>query len=113
MYPPLDNSSNEIGGKGNSELQDLLVGHKWEGSDVPASIIEAGKLFSSHVKMTRAIRQLWEEREHFMKYDRGWNDDFPNDSAGQDSGTEKQAKMKETDNEDIQSRLDAVEDFYV
>lgn len=112
MYPPLDNSSNEIGGKGTSELQDLLVGRKWEGSDVPASIIEAGKLFSSHVKMTRAIRQLWEEREHFMKYDRGWNDDFPNDSSEQ-AGAETQEKEKETDNEDTQRRLDAVEDFYV
>ncbi|EEP78699.1 conserved hypothetical protein [Uncinocarpus reesii 1704] len=72
MYPPLDSLSNNIGGKGSSDIQDTLVGQKWEGSDVPASIIEAGKLFSSRMRMTRAIRQLWEERERFLKYDRGW-----------------------------------------
>jgi hypothetical protein len=73
MYPPLDGTSNNIGGSGSSEVQDSLVGKKWQGSDVPASIIEAGRLFSSRVKMTRAIRQLWEERERFMKFDRGWD----------------------------------------
>lgn len=130
MYPPLDDSSNEIGGKGTTELQDILVGKKWEGSDVPASIIEAGKLFSSHVKMTRAMRQLWEEREHFMKYDRGWNLDDPAMASGvnsasdlmeslQDLGLSEKDKDrpkqpgKETDNEDVQKRLDAVESFYV
>lgn len=129
MYPPLDDSSNEIGGKGTSDLQDILVGKRWEGSDVPASIIEAGKLFSSHVKMTRGMRQLWEEREDFMKYDRGWNLD---DSAGQPGETtasevvegmqdlglleekeDQPPSEKETGNDDIQRRLDAVESFYV
>lgn len=130
MYPPLDDSSNEIGGKGTSEMQDILVGKKWEGSDVPASIIEAGKLFSSHVKMTRAMRQLWKEREHFMKYDRGWNlDDLAMASGANPTGdlteglqdldfSEKDKDQpkrpdKETDNEDVQKRLDAVESFYV
>lgn len=130
MYPPLDEYSNDIGGKGTTELQDVLVGKKWEGSDVPASIIEAGKLFSSHVKTTRAIRQLWEERERFMKYDRGWNledsaipsrQDLPSDLAEgvQDLAlSEKNPEIewpseKETDNEDVQRRLAAVESFYV
>lgn len=127
MYPPLDDSSNKIGGKGSSELQDTLVGKKWEGSDVPASIIEAGELFSSHVKMTRATRQLWEERERFMKYERGWNtDETPSrpdagdgvepstDSSPEKSqGKGEEKRVKETDNEDIQRRLDAVEAFYV
>lgn len=130
MYPPLDGSSNEIGGKGTTEIQDVLVGKKWDGSDVPASIIEAGKLFSSHVKMTRAMRQLWEEREHFMKYDRGWNLDDSgvpsgaNSASGlaedlQDLEVSEKAKDrpnppgKETNNEDVQRRLDAVESFYV
>ncbi|KAJ5139353.1 Phosphatidic acid phosphatase type 2/haloperoxidase [Penicillium bovifimosum] len=133
MYPPLDDSSNRIGGKGTTERQDALVGKKWEGSDVPASIIEAGKLFSTHVKMTRAMRQLWQEREHFMKYDRGWNsedaahfpdnvsDDLPDDFEHLDlSGDEEKTKsepapkpvVKETDDPDIQRRLDAVESFY-
>ncbi|KAL1970278.1 hypothetical protein VTN77DRAFT_5438 [Rasamsonia byssochlamydoides] len=128
MYPPLDDTSNNIGGKGTSELQDTLVGKKWEGSDVPASIIEAGQLFSSHVKMTRATRQLWEERERFMKYERGWNmDETPRRldddvGAGVESGMESSPersqgksepqRVKETDNEDVQRRLDAVEAFY-
>lgn len=133
MYPPLDNSSNNIGGKGTTEIQDTLVGKRWEGSDVPASVIEAGQLFSTHVKMTRAMRQLWEERERFMKYDRGWNLDrteVPEDLDLSDelaenlddlSLLEKEKRKpkhdwpseKETDNEDIQRRLDAVESFYV
>ncbi|KAL2007355.1 hypothetical protein VTN00DRAFT_8793 [Thermoascus crustaceus] len=130
MYPPLDGSSNNIGGKGTSERQDTLVGKKWEGSDVPASIIEAGKLFSSHVKMTRATRQLWEERERFMKYDRGWNaeesgvqfelsseDELTEEILQSHPKTKKRPKSeprpeKETDNEDVQRRLDAVEAFY-
>ena len=73
MYPPLDATSNSAGGKGGAGLQDLLVGRKWEGSDVPASILEAGELFSKRVRMTRATRQLWEERERFLKFDRGWD----------------------------------------
>ncbi|KAJ6177920.1 Phosphatidic acid phosphatase type 2/haloperoxidase [Penicillium mononematosum] len=131
MYPPLDDSSNRIGGKGTTQRQDALVGKKWEGSDVPASIIEAGKLFSTHVKMTRAMRQLWQEREHFMQYDRGWNsedaahfpdnisDDLPDDFEHLDlSGDEEKAEPKpkrvekETDDPDVQRRLDAVDSFY-
>lgn len=128
MYPPLDDSSNSIGGKGTTERQDTLVGKRWDGSDVPASIIEAGKLFSSHVKMTRAMRQLWEERERFMKYDRGWNlddADLPDldleettENLEDLSLLERKPKFKwpserETGNGDIQGRLDAVESFYV
>ncbi|KAL4898619.1 hypothetical protein BDV59DRAFT_6800 [Aspergillus ambiguus] len=130
MYPPLDNSSNDLGGKGTTELQDVLVGKKWEGSDVPASIIEAGKLFSSRVKMTRAMRQLWEERERFMKYDRGWwlddsgnaseentADELAHDLEGIDLQGNRKASVawpsqKETENQDVQGRLDAVENFY-
>lgn len=73
MYPPLDATSNSAGGKGNAALQAFLVGRKWEGSDVPASILEAGELFSTRVRMTRALRQLWQEREKFMKFERGWD----------------------------------------
>ncbi|KAK3378437.1 hypothetical protein B0H63DRAFT_479879 [Podospora didyma] len=75
MYPPLDATSNSAGGKGGAGLQDLLVGRKWEGSDVPASILEAGELFSQRVRMSRATRQLWDEREKFQKFERGWDGD--------------------------------------
>lgn len=73
MYPPLDATSNSAGGKGPAGLQNILVGRRWEGSDIPASILEAGELFSKRVRMTRATRQLWEEREKFLKFDRGWD----------------------------------------
>ncbi|KAL4794449.1 hypothetical protein BDV19DRAFT_195431 [Aspergillus venezuelensis] len=128
MYPPLDNTSNALGGKGTTEMQDVLVGKKWDGSDVPASVIEAGKLFSTHVKMTRAMRQMWEEREQFMKYDRGWHADGPaagalgihdelaekidDFSLDPQSSKADPEKKRETDNDEIQKRLDAVEAFY-
>ncbi|KXJ92664.1 hypothetical protein Micbo1qcDRAFT_117624 [Microdochium bolleyi] len=76
MYPPLDATSNSAGGKGGAGLQELLVGRKWEGSDVPASVLEAGELFSRRVRMTRATRQLWEEREKFLKFERGWDTSY-------------------------------------
>jgi hypothetical protein len=123
LYPPLDDTSNNIGGKGSTEIQDLMVGKKWEGSDIPASIIEAGQLFASRMRMTRAMRQLWEERELFLKDERGWSGTgFPNsslkfdeDAAHSASGTEGNCE------EDGDARphseefghLNVVEDFYV
>lgn len=73
MYPPLDGTSNSAGGKGPAGLQEVLVGRKWEGSDIPKSIIEAGDLFAKRMRMTRAMRQLWDERERFLKFERGWD----------------------------------------
>ena len=69
MYPPLDATSNSAGGKGFP----ISVDRRWEGSDIPASILEAGELFATRVRMTRATRQLWEEREKFLKFERGWD----------------------------------------
>ena len=134
LYPPLDGTSNTVGGKGNAELQDQLVGKRWEGSDVPASILEAGQLFASRMRMSRSIRQLWDVREKYIKYERGWNRSREDDDSlledsefrSDDSDEESEAKQfsarpnekepkweKETDNEDVQRRLDAVNDFYV
>lgn len=123
MYPPLDQTSNDIGGKGSSGLQDHLVGKEWKGGDVPASIVEAGELFSSRMKMTRAIRQLWEEREEFLKYDRGWEAKAQNPKQHETGEEERSTsgtsspksahQVEETDDRDIQRRLNAVEDFYV
>ncbi|TQS33827.1 hypothetical protein Golomagni_05816 [Golovinomyces magnicellulatus] len=79
MYPPLDSSSNSAGGKGVAALHDPIVSRRWEGSDIPASILEAGELVSARVRMTRATRQLWEERERFLKSERGWDEDDEND----------------------------------
>lgn len=130
MYPPLDPNSNDIGGKGSGGNQDNLVGKKWDGGDVPASIIEAGKLFASRTKMTRAVRQLWEEREKFLKYDRGWDENETGDKAASNPDQESEGdltsetskdrksetasqRIKESDDEDVQQHLDAVEEFYV
>ncbi len=78
MYPPLDATSNSAGGKGLAAL-DNTVNRRWEGSDIPASILEAGELFSTRVRMTRATRQLWDEREGFLKFERGWEPDEEDD----------------------------------
>ncbi|THX90131.1 hypothetical protein D6D05_00715 [Aureobasidium pullulans] len=75
LYPPLDESSNDLGGKGSTELQDALAGRKWKGSDVPASILEAADLFSKRMRATRAMKQLWDTRIDYMKSERGWNAD--------------------------------------
>jgi hypothetical protein len=136
MYPPLDSSSNSAGGKGGAGLQDILVGRKWEGSDVPASILEAGELFSKRVRMSRATRQLWDEREEFLKFERGGYDadDDIIDELDLSSLTleeKEELGLNKSDDEPRKSsvpaadygprgvdqqtkgRLDAVEEFYV
>lgn len=136
MYPPLDASSNSAGGKGGAGLQDLLVGRKWEGSDVPASILEAGELFSKRVRMSRATRQLWDEREEFLKFERGYeaDDDIIDDldlssltleekeELGLNKPTDDRARKPSVPGADYgprgvdqqtKERLDAVEEFYV
>ena len=127
LYPPLDESSNNIGGRGSTNLQDLMVGKKWEGSDIPASIIEAGELFASRMRMTRAMRQLWKERELFIKHDRGWDGDKMtsednSETKGANYGlsglTGKEAEVDENEkriqaDDDVRRRLDAVEEYFV
>jgi hypothetical protein len=129
MYPPLDSTSNSAGGKGQAGLQELLVGRKWEGSDIPKSILEAGELFAKRMRMTRAMRQLWDERERFMKFERGWDDDNVEiEELNLDDLLAKKATMfnepkpptPEVDygpnasvDPDVKAKLDMVEDFYV
>lgn len=115
LYPPLDESSNNLGGKGSTDLQDMLVGRKWEGSDIPASILEAAELFARRMKATRAMKQLWEERVAFMKYERGWSgpDDNP-DVEELSLEPKKDAPKKEPPPVgSIEERMDQVEEFYV
>jgi hypothetical protein len=136
MYPPLDATSNNAGGKGGAGLQELLVGRRWEGSDIPASILEAGELFSRRVRTTRVTRQLWEERERFLKFDRGWetdDDDIIEDLDLSSLTMEEREELglihpkkdeekapgndadygPQTIDERTKERLDAVEKFYV
>lgn len=132
MYPPLDSTSNSAGGKGTAGLQELLVGRKWEGSDIPASILEAGELFAKRTRMTRAMRQLWDERERFLKFERGWDGKTTEDEI-EELDLEKLISEKVKDEEekvlkspkpevdygprevssDVKARLDAIEAFYV
>ena len=147
LYPPLDESSNTLGGKGSAELQDKLVGKRWEGGDVPASILEAGQLFASRMRMSRSLRQLWDVRERYIKEERGWGKDdiWDNDKSQASNGADRDNEaslmeesscsddenahdhvekrelsdkppvkhQKETENDAVQSRLDAVNDYYV
>ncbi|OCL08760.1 N1221-domain-containing protein [Glonium stellatum] len=121
LYPPLDETSNNLGGKGSTDLQDLLVGRKWEGSDIPASILEAAELFAKRMRATRAMKQLWEERVQFMKYERGWagpdaNSDVdlfslslePKEEAEDVEGEKKEPVLAGS----VEDRLEAVERFY-
>lgn len=113
LYPPLDESSNKLGGKGSTDLQDLLVGRRWEGSDIPASILEAAELFAKRMKATRAMKQLWEERVAFMKYERGWaglddNRDIDNLSLEPKEGDPKDLPAVGSTEE----RMALVEEFY-
>ena len=130
LYPPLEETMKVADGKGSTALQDQMTEKRWDGNDVPASILEAGQLFASRMRMSRSIRQLWDVREKFITYERGWNEAGNDDevlspevaptSAEEDqpSNQSKHASKgpeleKETDNEAIQRRLDAVESFYV
>ncbi|KAF2003112.1 protein required for hyphal anastomosis [Amniculicola lignicola CBS 123094] len=114
LYPPLDESSNNLGGKGSTDLQDLLVGRKWQGSDIPISILEAADLFSSRMRATRAMKQLWEERVQFMKYERGWSgaDDNADVDALSLEPKEGAAPKESLPPGSIEERMDLVEECY-
>ncbi|KAF1970188.1 N1221-domain-containing protein [Bimuria novae-zelandiae CBS 107.79] len=114
LYPPLDETSNQLGGKGSTDLQDLLVGRKWEGSDIPASILEAADLFAKRMRATRAMKQLWEERVHFMKYERGWLSADDISSVDELSLEPKEGASEEARPPpgSIEERMGLVEEFY-
>ncbi|OAP64555.1 hypothetical protein AYL99_00527 [Fonsecaea erecta] len=113
LYPPLDSTSDNIGGKGSTRVQDMMVGKKWEGSDVPLSIIEAGELFASRMRMTRAMRQLWRERDMFMRYERGWNGEIKDEAKEeQEERSEEEKEIESLEDPDLRSRMLAVDDFF-
>jgi hypothetical protein len=122
LYPPLDASSNQLGGKGSTELQDALVGRKWEGADIPTSILEAAELFAKRMRATRGMKQLWEARVDFMKQERGWknpdddedllpiDDDFELVPTSKPEETAEQGQpISQTDE---QRRLNKVKEYY-
>ncbi|KAJ3561626.1 hypothetical protein NPX13_g8870 [Xylaria arbuscula] len=111
LYPPLDETSNSAGGKGAAGFQQALVERKWEGSDVPASILEAGELFSTRVRMTRATRQLWEQRQLFQRFERGWDPPVSDDDELGDEITDLDldALGPDDDNIDMEKLLDFID----
>lgn len=70
LYPMSEGKDLEfphrLEGVDNSELE-----REWKG-DVPLSILEGTQLFVKRLYAPRAMNQLWEERETFMKFQRGW-----------------------------------------
>lgn len=99
MYPP-ENFETTVSNKFSQNAWWKVEGADEEGG-VPTSIKEAGELFSKRIRMTLALKQLWEEREEFMRHERGWAPLNPTSSMI-------------TDEECIeQKRLNAVEEFYV
>jgi hypothetical protein len=111
-------------------VQDVLVGRKWMGSDIPTSILEASELFQERIRATRALKQLWEERVEFMKYERGWadvdkiNDVEPLDLDSTDERQEMEKKETKDESEEVterlhvydgsvKDRLETAEEFYV
>jgi hypothetical protein len=130
LYPPLDPTSNNLGGKGRTFMQDSLVSRPWEGRDIPVSILEASELFSSRIRATRALTQLWDARQEFMRYERGWVDeqetnididiaDLTLDSDDEieerpiDGPVEEPENNQRTIDGSVQDRLDTVEEIYV
>ena len=82
--------------------------------------------------MSRSLQQLWSIREDFIKAERGWDavdnhgdkpgvemDSPETNTMTEDSGsgdqkpTTRNSRSLETDDEAVQTRLDAVENFYV
>ncbi|KAL6719679.1 Factor arrest protein 11 [Lecanora helva] len=140
LYPPLDDASNGTSSRTNTALQGQVDGGSWEGRDVPASILEAGQLFASRMRMSRSIRQLWDVREKYIKYERGWHglsgetnhssrkiskidaddekeneQDSDDRSDGRADKEVEQAKTgpdRDLDDRALQRRLAAIDDFY-
>lgn len=94
------------------------MGKTWEGSDIPISIIEAGQLFASRMRMTRAMKQLWKERQLYLKEDRGWESNAVDDVEEKEDWEDALKEALERGQpaaqvEDLEIRLKAVENFYV
>lgn len=139
LYPPLDSTIATSGQFGARSL-DASLESKWGSNAVPASISEAGELFASRMRMSRSIRQLWDVREEYIKFERGWDpsetgvdtplheNDRPDAEANINGDVENdnldallnpkrtvptKKVPKEIDDAEGQRRLDSVETFYV
>lgn len=156
LYPPPGEPRSIIDNKADNVLFRRVQDARWDNSDVPASILEAGSLFASRMRMSRSLQQLWDVREEFIKAERGWNESVAESEAtlaqvspdeedldrsyledrngpvkqavyegeeqearpGPDTATrqsvdEATLPKRETENEEVQRRLDCINQFYV
>ncbi|KAI9669840.1 MAG: Factor arrest protein 11 [Caeruleum heppii] len=112
LYPPSDPYPPELGNGSAYIFRDPLNNKQWEGSDIPVSILEAGELFAGRMVMARGIRQLWDERERFMKYDRGWEPIDNNSGAPPPGRRTGKDDLEHILDDSVRRRLALVEDFY-
>lgn len=75
--------------------------------DIPLSIKEASELFASRVRTTPAMVQLWNERDKFMKQERGWDKEFISDDDKYDETAMNQNNSHE------KVVLDRIEKVYI
>lgn len=107
LYPPPSSSSSSVWGK-------IEVGSVGDAGSVPESILEAGELFLKRIRMTLAMRQLWREREEFLKHERGWTGnigvDIDQDGMRRGQGN---ANINGKPQRVEEARLQSVEELYV
>lgn len=116
LYPPVNVSGDPFGDSMPSDLPNYDSSKDWDADFVPASILEAGNLFSQRSRLTLASKQLWDEKECYLAYERG----LSQETAGvQVSGADTANKTEKpiSDNERLerrnaQWRLEFIEDFY-
>ncbi|KAG0640215.1 hypothetical protein HOY80DRAFT_1009130 [Tuber brumale] len=106
LYPP--SSSSDVGkkfaGKCWWKEDDDTFSRVEGGGGVPTSIKEAGDLFSGRVRSTLAMRHLWDEREAFLKFQRGWDVD--------EEILKERKEIEGRDRRWEEKRLESVEEFY-
>ncbi|KAK3071299.1 Factor arrest protein 11, partial [Teratosphaeriaceae sp. CCFEE 6253] len=126
LYPPLDERSGDLGGRGSTALQDQLVGRRWEGSSVPVAVAEAAELFRGRCRATRSMRQMWEAGRGFVVWERRWKTD---EGGGEDedvdvdgfelvekpeAADEKTAAQGEPEKEksEVDKKVEAIGEYY-
>lgn len=93
LYPPPGDSRGIIENKADNVPYHREQDTRWDDSDVPASILEAGSLFASRMRMSRSLQQLWDVREEYIKAERGWNEVIAEDESASPQDLSTEASM--------------------
>lgn len=70
------------------------------------------------MRMSRAMRQLWKERDLFMKYERGWRGELADITGRKPKEMDKslspdeETELNSLDDPSLRSRMEAVEQFF-